>query len=357
VDDLDAARPSAELCRTDTDEPLAEGGAVRRHQLHRVTRPELAVAGDDPHGEQAPSILDERAVSAPVHDEAAGDRLRVTQPQLEGARTASLLRDEARAAALARNDGHEHVPAASGRDRRRHPGGRGEPRGGDLARHSATTQVARRADHRFVRRFAVGQQLRPRGRGMLAVDAVHLCQQDQETRARQHGDLGRERIVVAEGDLVRGRGVVLVHDRHDTQLQQSLERVARVDIARPLGEVQRGEEDLPGFEALRTQCGSPRRLQPRLADRRRRLQPRRRVWTSRQAQSRHPERDRSGRHDADVLAGADERSDLGGVRGELRAPHPTAPVDDERGAELDDDRHRCWLPSPTTRYCLNQRSR
>jgi len=357
VDDLDAARPSAQLCRAHADEPLAEGRAVRRHELHRVTRSELAVAGDDPNGEQAPSILDERAMSAPVHDEAAGAGLRVTQPELEGARTASLLRDEARAAVLARDDGREHVPAASGRDRRRHTRGRGEPRCRDLARHSAAAQLARRADHHVVRRFAVGQQLRSRGRGMLGVDAVHLCQQDEEARARQHGDLGRERIVVAEGDLVRGRGVVLVHDRHDAQLQQSLECVARVDVARPLGEVRRREEDLAGFEALRTQRGSPRRLQPRLTDRRRRLQPRRRVWTSRQAESRQPECDRSGRHDADALAGADERSDLGGVRGELRTPHAPAPVDDERGAELDDDRHRCWLPSPTTRYCLNQRSR
>ena len=51
--------------------------------------------------------------------------------------------------------------------------------------------------------------------------------------------------------------------------------------------------------------------------------------------------------------------DLGGAGTEQLAPHASPPVDDQRGAELDDDRpaHLRWVPSPTTLYCRSQRSR
>ena len=54
---------------------------------------------------------------------------------------------------------------------------------------------------------------------------------------RQDGDLRRQRVVVAEGDLV-GRGrVVLVHDRNRPEPEQRVEGVADVDVRLPVGDV------------------------------------------------------------------------------------------------------------------------
>ena len=57
-----------------------------------------------------------------------------------------------------------------------------------------------------------------------------------------HGDPGREPVIVAEADLARGHGVVLVDDRDHAQAQQGLQRGAGVEIAAAgLGVVERDQ--------------------------------------------------------------------------------------------------------------------
>ena len=65
-------------------------------------------------------------------------------------------------------------------------------------------------------------------------------------------------------------------------------------------------------------------------------------------------RDRSRRDDARRRAGFDDRRDLRRTGAQHPAPRPSALVDNEARAELDDERplHRACVPSPTTRYCL-----
>ena len=46
-------------------------------------------------------------------------------------------------------------------------------------------------------------------------------QQDQRGGSHQVGHQGGNAVVVAEPDLVVGNSVVLVHNRHDPQLQQA----------------------------------------------------------------------------------------------------------------------------------------
>ena len=56
-------------------------------------------------------------------------------------------------------------------------------------------------------------ELGARRPGAAGVHAVDLGEEDEQPRAHEDRDLRRERVVVAEGDLVGRRRVVLVHDR------------------------------------------------------------------------------------------------------------------------------------------------
>ena len=54
---------------------------------------------------------------------------------------------------------------------------------------------------------------------------------------RENGDLRSQGVVVAEGDLVGGRRVVLVHHRDRAEPEQRVEGVADVDVRLPVGDV------------------------------------------------------------------------------------------------------------------------
>ena len=55
---------------------------------------------------------------------------------------------------------------------------------------------------------------------------------------------GAEHVVVAEGELGHGDGVVLVHDRHGPKLDEAHEGVPRVEIRLAVHHVPAGEQDL-----------------------------------------------------------------------------------------------------------------
>ena len=182
----------------------------------------------------APS-LGQRAARALVDVQASCHRLAVAQPELERGRCA-LARREARSARLAGDDRAEHV-------RRRHPaaitvgipadsgelGGAGScsrmpplPSGEPSPSSAAPASVAQ------LEQLGTGRSRRAR------VHAVDLRQQHEQPRADEDGHLRGERVVVAEGDLVRRGRVVLVHDRHGSEREQRGERVAGVQV-RPHG--------------------------------------------------------------------------------------------------------------------------
>ena len=339
------------------DDPLAEDRPVGTDELDGVAGNERTLAADDADREQAPSMRDERLAGAVVDDDAGDRRLRVPEPEPERTRTRTLGGGEARSAPLARGDRPEHVRPAPRRDHRRDPGRRRDTRRRDLARHAPAPELARLAEGDVGRLVAVGDERRARSGRMLRVDAVDLGQEHEQARAHEQRGVRRERVVVAERDLV-GRGrVVLVHDRDDAELQQRAERVAQVHVARAVTDVGGGEEHLRGLEPFAPQGGAPRALEPRLPDGRRRLKLRCRAAAAAEPEPREPERDCARGHDADSLARAHERSDLRDAVREERAAHAPVLVDDERRAQLDDDGHRCCVPSPTTRYWRRQRSR
>jgi len=351
VDDLDAMRPASNFFGADTREALREHAPIGGLELDGIAGDERAVAAHDADGKQAAAVHDQRALRSLVDGEPSHRRLGVAEPQLERSAAVDIVGSEARASPFPGDDRAEHLAGPAGGDHRRDAGSSGEPRGCDLARHATAAERASSTESRGLGGGAVDEQLRIRGSGMRGIDPVHLGQEDEQPRACQDRDLCGQRVVVAECDLVRRSRVVLVHDGNDTELQQRVECIAHIDVARTFREIGRREQDLRSLDPRGAQRGVPAGLEPRLPHCRRGLQPRSRRGPTRQPESREAERDRTGRDDAHRLAAAHEVTDLGGACAEQRAPDAALVVDDERRAELDDDRHRCWLPSPTMRYC------
>jgi hypothetical protein len=76
-----------------------------------------------------------------------------------------------------------------------------------------------RVEHAEVRDLAdrLGGGVRPRVGGE---QPVGVREEHEQVGAEQNGDLGGEEVVVAEGDLVRRRRVVLVDDGDDPPIEQ-----------------------------------------------------------------------------------------------------------------------------------------
>ena len=75
-----------------------------------------------------------------------------------------------------------------------------------------------------------------------------------------------EPVVVAVADLVVGDGVVLVDDRHDAEVEQAPQRLARVEVLRAHAEVVGREQHLPGEQPVRAEDRAEALHQPGLAD-------------------------------------------------------------------------------------------
>ena len=68
-------------------------------------------------------------------------------------------------------------------------------------------------------------------------------------------------VVVAVADLVVGHRVVLVDDRHDAEVEQATQRLARVQVLRALTEVVGREQHLPREESALHEHGAEPRHQ------------------------------------------------------------------------------------------------
>ena len=235
---LDPARPAGEIGRRRVGDALGEGPAVRADELDGVARLEAPLDLDDADGEQARARAGERTPRALVDVQPAGDGLAVPQPELERGRRL-LVRREARAARLARNDRQQDVPAAR---RPRSPSGSRPTRPAPRRRSCSPCRPCRGSSPRRPRRHGPRAVPSPIGSapgvaGGAGVDALDLGQQHEQPGADEDRDLRRERVVVAERDLVGRRRVVLVHDRHDAARRERGERVAGVQVGGAVGEV------------------------------------------------------------------------------------------------------------------------
>ena len=233
----------------------------------------------------------------------AGDRLAEAKPELERG-LPSLVRREPRPSRLPGEDRPEHLLAVPTGDHGRDAGRGRHLRGDDLAAHPAAPERGADADLGLEGELALGDQLRAGRSGRPRVDAFHLGQENEQPRPHEHGDLGRERVVVAERDLVGRRRVVLVHDGHRAEAEELGEGLARVHVGGAVGDVAGRQQDLSGRDALASERLLPGRLQACLPERRGGLEPGHRARALRQPEPRKPQRDRAGRDDAHRLPGS-----------------------------------------------------
>ena len=88
-------------------------------------------------------------------------------------------------------------------------------------------------------------------RTRVAVEqAVDVGQQHQQVGVHEVRDQRGQPVVVAEADLGRGDGVVLVHDRHRAELAQPLEGPVGVAVVPAPGHVVDGEQHLAGDQPV-----------------------------------------------------------------------------------------------------------
>jgi len=240
VDCLHPPRSPTQLGGGRAHEAFPELRPVECDQLDRVARLEGAVAPDDSDGEEAAAVFLERRASPVVDDDRPTGRLGVAEPEAKGARGRSRRR-EACPSPLARHDRRDGTRAVPGGDHRRDPGGSRKPSGRDLALHPAPPVLARGAEPDAFEGAGLGEELCAWIGGMRGVDALDLGQEHEQPRSDEHCELRRERVVVAEGDLVRRGRIVLVHDRDDSEPQQRRERAPHVQVRGALGEVGGGE--------------------------------------------------------------------------------------------------------------------
>ena len=154
----------------------------------------------------------------------------------------------------------------------------------------------------------------------------------------QHGDLRGEEVVVAEGDLVGRRRVVLVDHRHDAPVEQLAQRLARVEVVRARAHVEERQQHLRA-RARRARAAA-RRRRGRACPGRPRSPPaarRSRVGRIGSSSMAHPARDRAAGDDHDVVAGRVQRGDLVADARERVGAQLAVVVGDELDPSLIDD--------------------
>ncbi len=102
--------------------------------------------------------------------------------------------------------------------------------------------------------------------GVTVVEAVDVGEEDEEVRADEVGDERGEPVVVAEADLVRGDGVVLVDDGEGAHGQQLVQGPVRVAVVGAPAGVVGGEQHLADAQAVPREGGGVTGDEEALAD-------------------------------------------------------------------------------------------
>ncbi len=224
-----------------------------------------------------------------------------------------------------------------------------------LGLHAATPQRAASPARYRIQRRVVGTRLADQiGIGIAArigvEHAVTVGQDHQQIGLDQVGDQRRQRVVVAEADLVGDDGVVLVDHRHDIQIEQCPQGAAGVEIALAIGQVVMGDENLRRLLIATSEAGFPGTDEPHLANRGGRLQLVDRPRASRPTQTTHTGRHRTGRNQHQLDACRPQRHHLIDPDGHRRLIEPPAVRSQQRTADL----HH---PAPSAAHLVPHRSR
>ena len=148
-----------------------------------------------------------------------------------------------------------------------------------------------------------------------------------------------EEVVVAVADLVVGDRVVLVHDRQHAEVEQPLQRLARVEILTAVHEVVWREQHLATHDVVRGED----RVQPldeaRLPDRGKGLQRADVGGTRGEPERGHARRDCTREHQHDAVAGGVRGREVATQLQDRGIVEVASLVGDRRCADLHDRQH------------------
>ena len=152
---------------------------------------------------------------------------------------------------------------------------------------------------------------------------------------QQSGDV----VVVTETNLVVRDGVVLVHHRDTTQLDQSLECAAGVQVLGPIDEVVGNQQHLRGHQRMTGELGVVHLHQTTLSRRRQSLQ---RAHVGRsfgETQRRDPGRDGARGHQDHLVSLRSQAGDLATDVGDDGTVDDPEVVGERRASDLGHDAH------------------
>ena len=147
------------------------------------------------------------------------------------------------------------VARAARREHHRDARTGGDPSGLDLGDHAAAADAGAswlaEGDAVEVRRTRhVGQQSGTRPARIAVEEALDVGEEHQQVGVDEMGHQRSEPVIVTEPDLVGGDGVVLVHDRHHTEIEQGTQRAVRVAVVAAPDHVVRSEQHLADRQAM-----------------------------------------------------------------------------------------------------------
>ena len=303
-----AAGDAAQLSGLDEHHAAGEGDALGVGDVDRVPGTERARHLDDARRQQARLALDQRPPGPVVDDDGAGDVGGEGDPQLRapsacGGGPRSSCRPVRR---------RSPRPAPRAGRRRRSPCG---PRTTTRCAPPPACSPCRRCPARCRRRrrgsTAAGRRLptcvtraaSAWARGS-AVYSPSRSVSSTSTPARDVvGDEGGDAVVVAVARLVAGDGVVLVDDRHRTELEQAGQGVAGVQVLAAVDEVVRDEQRLGRHQPVGSERDVPAAHQAGLTGGRDRLQGGDVGRALVEPEGGDAGGDRAGRHEHDLVPG------------------------------------------------------
>ena len=167
-------------------------------------------------------------------------------------------------------------------------------------------------------------------------EAVDVGEQDEQVGADEDRHLRGEEVVVAEGDLVGRRGVVLVDDRDDAPVEQPAQGLARVEVVGARAHVEEGQQHLRARHAALAQQLVVDAVELALAHGAGGLQVLDRGRARREAHELDAARDRARGHHDDVVARGVAGGDLVADPRQHGRPQRAGVLGDDARTELDD---------------------
>ena len=87
------------------------------------------------------------------------------------------------------------------------------------------------------------------------VQTCHVAQHDQQVGLDQHRNLGGQRIVVAELNLIDRDRIVFVDDRHDLRIDQRQQGVFGIEVAPAVRQIVVGQQHLRDVDSVARKTG------------------------------------------------------------------------------------------------------